>query len=377
MKILYGGTFITPEGRVEDKALLFDTCFMEFVDIEKIGPMEAEKIYFSGTALPGFIDIHIHGACGRDVMEGSPEALETIATALLQRGITSWLPTTLSAPREELEKALQCIRHSIDRISGARILGAYLEGPFLSPEYAGAHPREYLTEPDLWVKDYLDIIKIVTIAPERDKNFSFIKQMREHVCLSIGHSSADYATALAAYDEGVRHITHCFNAMPGLHHRNPGIIGAMMNRDFTTEFIGDGIHIHPDLLEPLMHLKKSESLILVSDAMAGTFLEDGEYTLGGSLVNVKEGRCSLADGTLAGSIHSLDRTLKTMLEVTHFPLEEISKMLSENPAKRLGVDHITGSIRSGLSADLVILDEDGDVERVFFKGEAIEKCNRA
>lgn len=371
-KILYGGVFITPQGLVQNKALLFNEKILGFIDEEDVHDYMGEKIYFNGWILPGFIDSHIHGACGRDVMEASAEALEEISLSLLKRGITSWLPTTISAPRADIEKALKCIRENKDKLRGSRILGAYLEGPFINPDYCGAHQRAFIQKPDLWVKEYLDILKIITIAPEMDKDFNFIKELKGHVNLSIGHSGADYETALRAFDEGVGHITHCFNAMVGFHHRAPGILGAMMNRNFTVEFIADGIHIHRDLLAPLMRLKSLQNIIIVSDAMAGTFLEEGSYSLGGQRVHVKEGHCLLEDGTLAGSVHSLDKTLLTMVESTDFSLETISRMLSENPAKFLGVGDYTGSIKIGLSADLVLLKEDFQVEKVFFKGEAVD-----
>lgn len=371
-KILFGGAFITPQGIVENKALLFNEKILGFIDEKEIKHQTGEKIPFKGWALPGFIDSHLHGAAGRDVMEASVEALEEIALSLLKRGITSWLPTTLSAPKEEIEKALTCIRSSKGKISGSRILGAYLEGPFINPGYRGAHPKRYIEKPDLWVKDYFDIIKIITLAPEMDKDFSFIKETRDHVKLSIGHSGADYETALRAYDEGVRHITHCFNAMVGFHHRKPGILGAILKRDFSLEFIADGIHIHGDLLEPLMRIKRPEDIILVSDAISGTFLEEGDYFLGGKKVVVKDGRSLLADGTLAGSVHSLDKTLRTMLESTSFSLEEISKMLSANPAKLLGLEDKIGSIKRGLYSDLLLLNEKHQIERVYFGGQEVD-----
>lgn len=370
-KILYGGIFVTPQGRVENKALLFNEKILGFVDKKDMEKIKGKKIPFQGWILPGFIDIHIHGAGGRDVMEARTEALEAISLSLLKRGITSWLPTTLSAPRQDIEKALISIRDARDKLRGSRILGAYLEGPFINPAYRGAHPQRFIQKPHLWVKDYLDIIKIITIAPEMDDNFSFIKELSPHVILSLGHSGADYETSLRAFDEGVRHITHCFNAMVGLHHRAPGILGAMMNKDFTVEFIADGVHIHRDLLRPFMNLSGLENVILVSDAVAATFLEEGVHSLGGQRVHVKEGHCLLEDGTLAGSLHSLDKALPRMLESTNFSIEVISRMLSENPARLLGVDDSIGSIKKGLSADLVLLNNDFQLERVFFKGQAV------
>lgn len=368
-KILYGGRFVTPQGVVENKALLFKEKIIGFIDEKEISNHFGEKICFKGWVLPGFIDSHIHGAHGRDVMEASAEALEAISLSLLKRGITSWLPTTFSAPREDIEKALKCIRENKDTLRGSRILGAYLEGPFINPDFRGAHPEAYIQKPALWVKEYVDILKIVTIAPEMDEAFTFIKQMKDYVKLSIGHSGADYQTALSAYDEGVSHITHCFNAMVGFHHRAPGVLGAMMNKDFTVEFIADGVHIHRDLLKPLMGLKDSKKIILISDAMAGTFLKEGDYYLAGQRVHVKEGHCLLDDGTLAGSVHSLDKMLKTMLESTDFSVETISRMLSENPARLLGLDDCVGSLQTGLWADLVLLNNNFEIEKVFFKGE--------
>lgn len=369
-KILYGGTLVTREGIVEDKALVFDEKIIELVDVECINQMEGEKILIRGWVLPGFIDIHIHGAGGSDVMDATPEALEKISNTVLQGGTTSYLATTMAMEQEIILDAFAAVREAMKHPSGARILGIHLEGPFISPEYKGAQDAQYIQKPHSdWIQEDLDIIKIITLAPEMDENFSFIKEMKDKVILSIGHSGADYQTATSAFDAGARHITHCFNAMTGLHHREPGIVGAALTRDFTVEFITDKIHVHPDLFEPMMRVKKDDQSILITDAMRAAFLEEGEYDLGGQNVFVKDGACRLEDGTIAGSVHRMDQALRNMLDATDFGIERISRMLSYNPAKLLGIEQERGAIEAGLYADLVLLNENFEVVEVYVEGQ--------
>ena len=369
-KILYGGTLVTREGLLRDKALVFDEKILELVDVECINQMEGEKILFRGWVLPGFIDIHIHGAGGSDVMDATPEALEQISKTVLQGGTTSYLATTMTMEQEKIQNALSAVREAMNNPKGARILGVHLEGPFISPDYKGAQDPSHIQKPNTsWMMEDLDLMKIITLAPEMDENFSFIREMKDKVILSIGHSGADYKTACSAFDAGASHITHCFNAMTGLHHREPGIVGAAMTKDFTVEFITDKIHIHPDLFEPVMKIKKDEQAILITDAMRAAFLDEGEYELGGQKVIVKDGACRLENGTIAGSVHRMDQALRNMLSSTDFGIEKISAMLSYNPAKLLGIEEERGEIKAGLYADLVLLNEDFDVMEVYVEGE--------
>lgn len=370
-RIFHGGCIVTPDAVLRDRALLIDEEIVDIIDAKDVVSIEAEENCFEGWLLPGFIDLHIHGAAGSDVMDGTKEALDVISEALLQSGTTAYLATTMTMEEAHILKALDNIRSYMNtRQRGARILGVHLEGPFINPDYRGAQMASFIQRPNLrWVKDYLDIIRIITLAPEMDEDFAFIRALKDQVVLSMGHTGADYDTAMQAHAAGVSHVTHCFNAMTGMHHRNPGVVGAALVSDMSVEFITDLVHIHPDLLEPMISLKKPDKAIMVTDAMRAAFLQDGVYELGGQRVWLKDGTCRLENGTIAGSVHRTDQALRNMLLHSGFPLERIVNMLSLNPAKRLGLEDQIGQIKPGTDADLVLLNKDYQVRKVYLKGE--------
>ncbi|MFP4016636.1 MAG: N-acetylglucosamine-6-phosphate deacetylase [Halanaerobiales bacterium] len=379
---------------------------------------ELEIINGEGAYLvPGFIDIHIHGSAGFDTMDSSREALDGISKSLISSGVTSFLPTTMTMPRNDVGSALRNIRDfmiSNDKeYAGARVLGCHLEGPFLNQEFKGAQSSTDIIGPDIdLIKEYLDIIKIVTIAPEIEGAESFIRFLLEannekdaevhaeknidvtekknndvnkkknidvnvvkNIVVSAGHSGATYQEILNARDWGLTHVTHLFNAMCKFHHREPGIIGAVMTTDLSCELIVDFIHVHPAAIQMVLQAKDTDQIILVTDQMRAGLLGDGEYDLGGQKVIVNEGSARLENGQLAGSILTLDQAVRNVKSITDevldIPLYKIINMVTYNPAKRLGMENEIGHIEKGKRADFVLLNEELEVKAVYRDGNII------
>lgn len=370
MKILVGGS-LAIDGQLKDNlALVFDDKIRAIVPEGDITPGDGEIIAYTGTLMPGFIDIHIHGAGGADTMDASFSALDTIARTIVQSGTTSFLATTMTMEQAQIEASLDQVRYFMaHQTGGARCLGAHLEGPFINPAMKGAQNAAYIQAPRAdWLEPYLDIIKLITLAPEMDQDFAFIKQLKDKVVLSIGHSKADYKTAVASFQAGIKHVTHCFNAMTGLHHREPGIVGAALTQDVSLDMITDLVHVHPDLFQVFLDVKGRDKFIAITDAMRAAFLAEGEYDLGGQAVTVKDNACRLADGTIAGSVHRMDKALKNLVKYTDMNLAQASEVLSASAAKLLGIDHTTGHLRVGYDADLVIVDQALEVADVYIRG---------
>ncbi|RFU63276.1 N-acetylglucosamine-6-phosphate deacetylase [Bacillus sp. V59.32b] len=330
-------------------------------------------------AIPGLIDVHIHGVNGADTMDATIGALETMATALPKEGTTSFLATTITQENEAIERAL---RNASDYISDhqspgkAEILGIHLEGPFVNSKRAGAQPVEYIVDPNVelfkkWQELSNDTIRLVTLAPEQPGGLQLIKYLKENgIIASIGHSDATYEEVLDAITAGATHVTHLFNGMKGMHHREPGVVGAALLRDeLQTELIADGIHVRPEMVKLVYNQKGPGGLLLITDAMRAKCLKNGTYDLGGQDVIVRDDKAFLHDGTLAGSILKMDQAVKNMLSFTDCSLESVIEMASVNPAKQLNVFDHKGSIAEGKDADLVILDENHDVVMTFCKGK--------
>lgn len=332
-----------------------------------------ELITFHGTIVPGFIDIHIHGANGHDVMDGTQEALNGISKAIVKTGTTAFLATTMTMSGDAIIRALDQIGTYMTepRKSGAKLLGVHLEGPFINPIFKGAQDDAFIQKPTrTWLEPYLNTIRMITYAPEMDPQFEFAKSMKDTgIVLSIGHSGSDFETALAAYDEGVCHVTHCFNAMTGLHHRNPGVIGATLSKPFTVDVIADGVHIHPGFVGPFIMLKGTDKTILITDAMRAALMPEGDYDLGGQRVTVKDDACRLDDGTLAGSVLSTAKALRNLMKFSDIEFIDIIKMLTENPAKLLGIFDEMGSLEAGKQANFILMDDRLDIHKVFIDGE--------
>ncbi|GAB6098691.1 N-acetylglucosamine-6-phosphate deacetylase [Halanaerocella petrolearia] len=376
MQGIINGKIITQDQILNNKILVFDKQIIEIIDEEKLDKydnlslIDAQGDYIA----PGFIDLHIHGAKGCDTMDGTMKAITDISNTIAQTGVTNFLATTMTMDQQAIYQALDVIKKAMkEDLSGANILGAHLEGPFINEEYKGAQNDEYIREPNYqFIKDYLDIIKMITLAPESDSGYEFIDKVKqEDIVLSIGHSNASYDQALEAIDRGIGHATHTFNAMSSFHHRNPGVVGAIFNSDITCDVIADKIHVHPDNFQLLLDIKGQDRISLITDSMRAGCMKNGLYELGGQKVTVKNGSARLEDGTLAGSILTLNQALKNFKDYTELDLIEVVKLVSLNQAQILGIANNKGSIEVGKDADITIFDNQFDIKETIVEGEVV------
>lgn len=339
----------------------------------------------SFKVIPGRIDMHIHGANGADVMDATHVALSTMAQTLPKEGTTSFLATTITQSPHAIENALRNVasykKHATEN-GVADVIGIHLEGPFLNKKKAGAQPREHLQSPSVeqfkkWQTLAGGLIKVVTLAPELPGGEELIHYLKQHGAIaSIGHTNATYSDVVDAVKAGATQMTHLFNGMRGIHHRDPGAPGAaFMLKGVKVELIADGIHVHPEILNLTYQLKGANDLLLITDAMRAKFLKNGTYDLGGQKVTVENGKATLKDGTLAGSVLSMNEAVMNMKKFTNCTLEETIIMTSVNPAKQLGLYDKIGSLTTGKDADIVILDEQFDIYMTICKGKIAYRKN--
>ena len=327
---------------------------------------------------PGFIDVHIHGASGYDTMDGTFEAINEISKTICKFGTTSFTPTTMTMSASDILKSMLAIKKAkIEGTDGAQVLGAHLEGPFISPGAIGAQNSNYLIKPsyenfDAMTGDAMDAVVSITMAPEVDgaKELASILTEKGIRC-SIGHTKATYEEAIEGIKSGFCHSTHLFNAMTGFTHREPGVVGATFDTDITTETISDGIHISYPSLRIAYKQKGTDKTLLVTDAMCACGMPDGKYALGGQPVIVKNGAARLENGALAGSVLTLNKAIKNIYENTDYPLYEIIKMASYNGAKYCKVDNKKGQIKENFDADLVVFDENIDIKITIISGKVV------
>ena len=374
MKAIINGRIVTPTGTLEGKALLFDEKIRGIVSPAEIG--DAEVIDAEGKYIvPGLIDIHIHGYQGADASDGDAEAVVRMAEGLAKNGVTAWLPTTMTISYEALYKAFDSIRVAMkNNPNGAVILGVNSEGPFICESKKGAQNGAHIRPCDVaFLKEHSDIIRVFTVAPEEPGNMQAIREVaaETNILISIGHSSAKYPTAMESIEAGVRHATHLFNAMTALAHRDPGIVGAVLSDErVSTELICDTFHVNPALF-PLLSKIKGDKLVMITDCLRAGGLEDGEYDLGGQTVVLKDNLCRLLDGTIAGSVLTLNKGVLNMLKNTTLPVHTCVKMASLNPACAIGVDKTKGSIEVGKDADLFLADDEFNTSGTFIGGKQV------
>lgn len=377
---IVNGKIILEHQVLLDKVLVFDEKILKIIDREAFTKADFGKdcriIDANGKFVsPGFIDVHIHGAGGKDTMDGTVSDLETIGKTIAKNGVTGFLPTTLSMEKEKVHVALDAIGDAMKPgWKGAKVLGAHLEGPFLSPLNKGAHDSEFFQKANFeFVEDYLDVIKIITLAPERDPDFAFIKKLKacSDIVLSIGHTNGDYETVMKAITEGMSSATHLFNAMAPFHHRAPGPVGAVLNSEINFELIADNLHVHPAMYQILVNAKGYSKMILVTDAMRAATMSPGDWNLGGLTVRVDGDSARLIDGTLAGSVIGLNQAVSNILKHTDLNISEAVSLASINPARLLKLDKQTGSIEIGKNADLILIDEDIQVSLTILDGKII------
>ena len=351
-----GGVFVSTEDYVDDGAVIDATGM---------------------TVAPGLIDLHFHGARGFDFCDATPQALAAIAEYEAAQGVTSICPATMTFTEETLLPIMANAAAFKPTARQAELVGINMEGPFISPNKVGAQNPLYVQQADVGMLARLQeasggLVKLVDIAPEEPGALEFIRQEHGGVRISLAHTCADYSTAAAAFEAGARHMTHLFNAMPGLHHRKPGPIAAAAERDdITPEIICDGVHIHPSMVRLAFRLFGPERMILISDTMEAAGLADGEYSLGGQAVTVRGNRATLHDGTLAGSNTNLALCLGVAVRDMGIPLEHALRAATLNPARALGIEASKGSIAPGKAADCIILNGEARVQRVVLRGQLL------
>lgn len=340
---------------------------------------EIIKFPTSYSLIPGRIDLHIHGVANVDVMDATPQALSTMSKMLAQEGTTGFLATTMSMPIENISAAIKNVADYMQSPHevGARILGLHLEGPFIAADKMGAHQGEYLLPPDIelmktWQTLAKGAIKLVTLAPELLGAEALIQCLHElNIVASIGHSNATFSEAQHAIDQGCQHVTHLFNAMSGMNHRAPGVALAALQNKVLCELIADGQHVAWEMLKFVMRVKGQHELCTVTDSMRAKCMPPGQYFLGDQEVFVSNVDARLADGTLAGSILTMEKAVQNLLEHDICDLMQSIYLSSINPAKQLGIFEQVGSIAPGKWADLVVLDENYRVMMTICRGKII------
>lgn len=347
-------------------------------DLISYSSQDGEVVEAEGCWLiPGLTDLHFHGCRGEDFSDGTPQGLQTIADYELSRGVTQICPAGMTLDRGALLAMCEnARRHREKAVTGATLVGINLEGPFLSEAKKGAQNAAWLQDPDVDLFRELQtaakgLVKLVSVAPERPGAIELIERVGERVCISIAHTTADYDTALAAFQAGARQVTHLYNAMPPFSHRAPGVVGAAFDTpECRVELICDGVHIHPSVVRATFKMFGSDRVILVSDTMRAAGMPNGDYTLGGQPVHVEGRRATLEDGTLAGSCTDLMECMKTAVHMG-VPLAAAVKAAAVNPARAIGIYSRVGSLEPGKRANLVLLDQNLEIKAVVFCGKRV------
>ena len=366
--IIKNGIVFTEDGTFEEKELYIEggrfVASMDEVEDQTVLDVEGNLI------LPGLVDVHSHGAAGNDFCDGDVEKLKGILAYEKSCGITSYCPTSMTLSKERLKDIFATVKEIQPSEELARIVGINMEGPFVSEKKKGAQNGKYIVHPDAaFFYECNEAsghkIKLVTLAPEQEGSEAFIRQVGKEVGISIGHTDADYDTAKKAFDLGADHVTHLFNAMPSFLHRNPGVIGAAADSAHCMpEIISDGLHVHPSVVRTAFRIFGPERMILISDSMRATGLEDGTYEFGGQMVYVKEKKATLEDGTIAGSTTNLyDCMCRAM--TFGIPKADAIFAATRNPAKSIGVYDQVGSIAPGKRADFLIVDQEFHLREVY------------
>jgi N-acetylglucosamine-6-phosphate deacetylase len=331
--------------------------------------------------LPGFIDLHVHGAVGHEVMDASTEGLQEMARFYAQHGVTAFLPTTWTASHQALLDALGAVDSVLGPVSGgAAILGVHLEGPYLNPEKCGAQDVRLIRRADRSeARELLDtgLVRLLALAPEFDENLWLVDEcVRRGITVSAAHTASGYEELQRAVQHGLRHVTHCYNAMRGLGHRDLGTVGgAMALTELNCELIADNVHVHPAAQKILVDVKGPSRVILITDAIRGAGLPDGEYAIDSRMVTIRDGVVRLPDGTIAGSVLTMERALHNVLRATGRSLQELWSMSSLNAARAIGVSASKGSLEVGKDADLVLLEPDFRVWQTITEGEAVYQAS--
>ena len=361
--------------------IILEDYYMEVEDgkIKSFSKKKPNDFKYLGMIIsPGFVDTHIHGYRGEDIMNARPGALNIISEGLLEAGVTSFLPTTLTDSTERLDEACRLVGEEYQNLKGAKVRGMFLEGPFFTKKYKGAQNEKYMTDPDIeklkrWKELSDGLVNKIAIAPERKGVVDFIRQANAMgVYVGLGHSDATYKEAMAAVDEGASIFIHTYNAMSGLHHRNPGMVGAAMDSQAVSELICDGHHVSPAAAKILVKVKGKDKIALVSDCMSAGGMDDGDYMLGELPVVVKNDTARLKNGgNLAGSILKLKDSVKNIVDWQIADIFEAIQMASLLPAKSVGIDDVCGKLKAGYDADFIVLDNNLDLKATYINGKRV------
>ncbi|MBO5938419.1 MAG: N-acetylglucosamine-6-phosphate deacetylase [Clostridia bacterium] len=378
MTYIINGKIVLPDAVVCGKALAFDSESGTIFGVVDELPANAATIDAGGNYVaPGLVDIHIHGYLGDDTCDANPEGIRKMAYGVAKNGVTAFLPTTMTVAKDEIVAALDNVRSLKEESKtwdGAEILGIHAEGPFINPSKKGAQAEENILAPDAdFIIEHSDIIKLVTLAPEMDKDHKCIKKLaaESDVLVSMGHTDATFEEAMSAAKDGVNHATHLFNAMSALAHRNPGVVGAALaSENVSVEVIADTFHINPGLYSIIAKVK-GDKMVLITDCTRAGGMEDGEYDLGGQPIFLKGIECRLADGTIAGSVLKLNSAVKNVLDYTDLPVHEVFNMASLNPATAIHCADRLGSLEAGKDANIIIADANINIIRTIKKGQTI------
>ena len=373
-KRIHGRAFV--DGAIRDD-ILITIRGSAIADVMQIASPPASAEHIGGLIVPGFVDIHIHGGDGADFTDGNAEANERIINFHARHGTTAMAATTLSASRTDLQKAIAAIvLTAADAPGGAEICGIHMEGPYISARNAGAQDSASIRPSDIseltaLIGEASRMRWMMTIAPEIEGARALIEQFKSKVLFSIGHTGATFADAVAAMEWGASSFTHLFNAMTGMHHREPGVVGAALESvDATAELIADGIHVHRAVMR-IACTAMPNRIALVTDAIRACGMPDGKYKLYDYEITVADGTARLANGTLAGSMLTMDRAVQNMVELAGIPVERVIPMASEVPARILGVAGRKGKLENGYDADVVVINEKFETERVFTRGTEV------
>ena len=371
MKKIINGKIIIGQDVLSDMEIIFDNKIQGIT--KSSDAFIADQIIDANGAYisAGFIDIHMHGLKGADIMDASVDGLRQISKNLPEYGVSSYLGTTVTASFDKIRLVQEKMNEFINQNDeGARLLGMHLEGPFINSAYKGAHKEEHIRNPK-WEDTLLDwsVTKLVTISPETDENFELIRQLKlRNIKVSMGHTSMSYEKAKEAISAGVDSVTHLFNAMPSIHHRAPGCIVAALDSAIYTELIPDGVHVHPAVMTLVGRLKGADKLIIVTDSMMAAGLDDGMYKLGDLEVCVHNSVARLNDGTIAGSTLCMTQAMRNIMKLGIFSISEVVGMVTENPAKLLNHKHI-GRLEIGRLADITIFDHNFNVHKTYVNGK--------
>jgi N-acetylglucosamine-6-phosphate deacetylase len=378
-------TLFTPLERIEKPFVLVEDGRIVEVGSRVAHPMPVvtSAVDFGEFAVaPGLIDMHIHGGAGRDIMEADASALPTLETLLAAHGVTSYFPTTVTAPLDKTLAALERLANAVENppLSGtvrARPVGIHMEGPFISHARRGVHPPQHLIEPTLAIFERFweaarGHIRVMTIAPELNGAIEVISEAAKRgVCVSMGHSDADLQTSRAAIQRGACHATHTFNAMRPLGHRDPGLLTQiLLDTTVSADIIADGIHVHPAVVELFLRLKGPERAVLITDATAATGMPPGKFHMGDFEFEVKDGKC-LANGILAGSTLTMDRAVRNVMEFAGWSLQDALRAATANPATATALEG-RGVLKLGAAADLVVLTPSGEVRNAVIAGRVVQ-----